>query len=106
MPPVDKFCTSELGRFRAMPCSQVLPLVCSFVKEDRDFTPLKSGHTQRWHLNVDGRDFELLTTGPKFFDTHSKVGGGGGIDLVMHLCGLKFKPALKKLHEVCDAAGL
>jgi hypothetical protein len=34
------------------------------------------------------------------------VGGGGGIDLVMHLCGLKFKPALKKLHEVCDAAGL
>ena len=106
MPPVDKFCTSELGRFRAMPCSQVLPLVCSFVKEDRDFTPLKNGHTQRWHLNVDGRDFELLTTGPKFFDTRSKLGGGGGIDLVMHLCGLKFKPAMKKLHEVCGAAGL
>lgn len=106
MPPVNKFGTSELERFRAMPCSQVLPRVCSFVKEDRDFTPLKSGHTQRWHLSVDGRDFELLTTGPKFFDTHAKVGGGGGIDLVMHLCRLKFKPAMKKLQEVSGAVGL
>jgi hypothetical protein len=64
---------------------------------DPDFTPIKNGHTQRWHLNVEGRDFELLTTGPKFFDTHSKTGGGGAIDLAMHLTGLPFKQAVKLL---------
>lgn len=63
---------------------------------DPDFTPIKNGHTQRWHLNVQGRDFELLTTGPKFFDTHSKT-GGGAIDLAMHLTGLSFKQAVKVL---------
>jgi len=105
MAPVDKFGSGELARLRELSCSQVLPLVCSFVKADRDFTPIKDGHTQRWHINVDGRDYELLTTGPKFFDTHAKTGGGGGIDLVMHLTGLSFKQAVKRLQQVMCAAG-
>lgn len=90
----------ELQRLRQLECCQVLPLICDYVKEDRDFSPVKNGHSQRWHLNVAGRDFELLTTGPKFFDTHSNLGGGGGIDLVMHLFRLNFKQAVKKLKEV------
>ena len=97
MAPVDKFGKGELERLRLLSCSEVLPLLCTFVKMDPDFTPVKNGHTQRWHLNVDGRDFELLTTGPKFFDTHAKTGGGGAIDLTMHLTGLPFKQAVKVL---------
>lgn len=97
MAPVDKFGDGDLARLRELSCAQVLPLICTFAKADRDFTPIKDGHTQRWHLNVEGRDFELLTTGPKFFDTHSKTGGGGAIDLAMHLTGLSFKQAVKML---------
>jgi hypothetical protein len=95
MAPVDKFGNIDLERLRGLSCSDVLPRICTFVKPDPDFTPIKNGHTQRWHLNVEGRDFELLTTGPKFFDTHSKTGGGGAIDLAMHLTGLPFKQAVK-----------
>ena len=97
MTPVDKFGNGDLERLRGLACSDVLPRICIFVKMDPDFTPIKNGHTQRWHLNVEGRDFELLTTGPKFFDTHSKTGGGGAIDLAMHLTGLPFKQAVKLL---------
>jgi hypothetical protein len=97
MAPVDKFGKGELERLRVLSCSEVLPLLCTFVKMDPDFTPIKNGHTERWHLNVQGRDFELLTTGPKFFDTHTKTGGGGAIDLAMHLTGLTFKQAVKLL---------
>lgn len=97
MAPVDKFGKVELERLRVLSCSEVLPLLCTFVKKDSDFTPIKNGHTERWHLNVQGRDFELLTTGAKFFDMHSKTGGGGAIDLAMHLTGLPFKQAVKML---------
>lgn len=97
MAPVDKFGKDDLQRLRVLSCSEVLPLLCTFVKVDQDFTPIKNGHTQRWHLNVAGRDFELLTTGPKFFDTHAKTGGGGAIDLTMHLTGLPFKQAVKMI---------
>lgn len=100
MAPVDKFGNGDLARLRELSCSQVLPLVCTFVKMDPDFTPIKNRYTQRWHLNVEGRDFELLTTGPKFFDTNAKSGGGGAIDLVMHLTGLTFKQSVKRLQEV------
>lgn len=96
MAPVDKFGKGELERLRVLSCSEVPPLLCTFVKMDLDFTPIKNGHTQRWHLNVEGREYELLTTGPKFFDTHAKT-GGCAIDLAMHLTGLPFKQAHKML---------
>jgi len=48
---------------------------------------------------VDGRDFELLTTGLKWFDTRANVGGGGSIDLAMHLLQLDFKQAVRKLRR-------
>jgi hypothetical protein len=35
----------------------------------------------------EGAAWELLVTGPKWFDTRAGKGGGGGIDLVMHLLG-------------------
>lgn len=97
MAPVDKFDGDDLEWLRGLPCSEVLPRICTFAKTDPNFTPVKNGHTQRWHVNVKGRDFELLTTGPKYFDTRSKTGGGGAIDLAMHLTGLQFKQVVKML---------
>ena len=97
---MDKFSDADLQRLRCIPCAQLFSLLCDHAKEDRDFTPLKNGHTERWHIHSGGHDFEILVTGPKFFDTRAGKGGGGAVDLTMHLLGLPFKRAIRKLHEL------
>ena len=44
-----------------------------------------------------GSDWELLLSGPKWFDTRASKGGGGAVDLVMHLWGVPFKKAAEML---------
>lgn len=95
---MDKSNAVDLEMLRAIPCSQLLLLVCDHVKKDPDFIPTKNGYTERWHAHAAGHDYEILTTGAKFFDTRAGKGGGGAIDLTMHLFGLPFKKALRKLH--------
>ena len=40
---------------------------------------------------------EILTTGPKWYDTRARKGGGGAIDLAMHVLGVSFVDAVKQL---------
>jgi len=49
------------------------------------------------HVSVSGGVVELLATGSKWYDTRVEKGGGGAIDLAMHLLGLDFVSAVKKL---------
>ena len=77
--------SEELEGYRSLACEVVLPKITDYIKADPSFTPIRDSHTHRWHLTAGGRDFELLSTGPKFYDTRAKRGGGGAIDLVMHL---------------------
>ena len=66
---------------RAIPLKTVLPL-CG-AQPDR--------HDQRkWHTSAGA----LSVTGAKFMNWHGSVGGGGAIDLVMHLNHLDFKAAV------------
>jgi hypothetical protein len=97
---VDKFSDAELQRLRCIPCEQLFPLFCDHFKEDRNFSPLKNSHTERWHVHAGEHDFEILITGPKFFDTRVGKGGCGGVDLTMHLFGLTFKRAIQMLHQL------
>lgn len=90
----------ELLRYRQLDCGMVLPLLSDHLKGDRDFTALKNRHTHRWHLTANGQDFELLTTGPKWFDTRANRGGGGAIDLCMHLSSFTFKQAVTRLRDL------
>lgn len=90
----------ELQRYRAMDCAVALSLLTDYCKADADFVPVKESHTYRWHLVAAGRHFELLTTGQKWFDTRAHRGGGGAVDLTMHLFGLDFKQAVYKLREI------
>lgn len=64
------------------------------------FEPIKNHATARWHVTTQGREFELLSLWPKFFDTRQKRGGGVAIDLAMHLLRLDFKKAVAKLREI------
>lgn len=94
---VDNF---ELERWRATPTLVVLQALADHAKQDLTFVPISSVATTRWHASISGRDFELLLTGPKFFDTRSNTGGGGAVDFVMHLCSLDFKSAVGRLRSV------
>jgi hypothetical protein len=78
----------------------VLDRLGCYWKADPTFAPIESKHTKRLHLNVEGVDFELLITGPKFFDPRAKRGGGGAVDLVMHLYGGDFRGAVRRLRAV------
>ena len=76
-----------------MDAAIVLGVLADFAKKDPTYQERADRGTTRWHASVDGADIELLCTGPKFYDTRSRRGGGGAIDMAMHLLGLDFKQA-------------
>lgn len=82
-----------------MAAGVALGALAAHAKRDPTFVPTKDKHTERWHARAEGRDFELLTAGPKFFDTRAKSGGGGAIDLAMHLYRMDFKAATDLLRR-------
>ena len=84
---------------RELPCEQVLARFAIGLKADPTFAPLKDTRSRRWHAHTMHGDFELLTTGPKWYDTRARKGGGGAIDLAMHVLGLSFVDAVKRLTE-------
>lgn len=96
MPRVD---AEELKRWRDLDASLTLSSLAFHAKADPTFVPIKAERTSRWHANAAGRDFELLLTGPKFFDTRAEKGGGGAVDMAMHLFRLDFKTATELLRK-------
>ncbi|CAM8620505.1 hypothetical protein MCEMSHM24_02491 [Comamonadaceae bacterium] len=94
MRPVDNL---DLVRWREMDSIHVLRLLADHIKEDPSFHPRSSPLTTRWHAHVAGHDWEFLCAGPKFLDVRMDRGGGGAVDLAMHIYGLKFKAAAKLL---------
>jgi integrase len=85
---------SELVRWRSLNAQDVLSVLADYAKQDCDFKPRTSHRSTRWHATANGFEFEILCTGPKFLDTRGGKGGGGAVDLAMHLLGLDFKQAI------------
>jgi len=76
-------------------------LLAIHCKADPTYVPLKDPRTHRWHVLTVCGEFEILTTGPaKWFDTRAKKGGGGAIDLTMHLLQVPFVEAVNRLLEL------
>lgn len=94
--PVDN---SALEHWRGLDCLVVLSAVADHAKEDSAFVPRECLQSTRWHVSVAGFDYELLCTGPRFFDTRARHGGGGAIDLVMHLFQVDFRHAVALLRD-------
>lgn len=88
---------AALARWQSLPAIEVLLSFANFAKEDHTYKPVNGRLTTRWHATVAQSEFELLITGPKFWDTRAKAGGGGAIDLVMHLTGRDFRAAVREL---------
>ncbi len=93
---VDK---SVLTRWRDLDAAVVLRALADRLKPDPTYVPIKSPQSRRWHANVRGRDFELLLTGTKFWDTRERVGGGGAVDLAMHVADVDFAGAVSLLKQ-------
>lgn len=69
-----------------------------FWRRDLDFFPAKDARTERFYVSdLDGQAWEILITGIRWFDVRAGKGGGGSIDLVMHLLALDFVAAVKLL---------
>ena len=93
---VDK---SRLAEWRAMAAATALARLAEHAKADRDYTPTNWPGSTRWHVSFAGADFELICTGARFYDTRARLGGGGAIDLAMHLTGRSFNDAVKFLRD-------
>lgn len=94
------FDESMLEQVRRMPSAQVLSRLAIYIKPDRTYVPRKTIESRRWHLLTERGDFEILTTGSRWFDTRERCGGGSAIDLAMHLLGVSFVEAVKRLSDV------
>jgi hypothetical protein len=87
----------KLAQLRRLPAEAALRRISLNIKADSDYFPIKDPASRRWHVFTDCGDFEILTTGPKWYDTRARRGGGGAIDLAMHVLGLAFIDAVQRL---------
>ena len=91
---------TKLDHWRTRDAADVLSRLAEHAKSDDTFVARKDPATSRWHSSVGGHDFELLCNGPKFWDCRANTGGGGAVDLVMHLKGIGFKAAITLLEHL------
>ena len=89
-----------LAQWRKLDAVVVLERLGCYTKADPTFRPLHARSTTRFHVSAEGIDFELLLDGPRFFDARARRGGGGAIDLAMHLFDIDFKNAVRRLKRV------
>ena len=86
-----------LAELRRVPAEVTVRRLALDLKADPDYLPIKDSGSRRWRVRTTRGDFEILTTGPKWYDTRARKGGGGAIDLAMHLLGLGFVAAVRHL---------
>lgn len=91
------FDVAMLAALRRMPAAQVLQRVAIRLKSDPTYVPRKNRESRRWHVLTVCADFEILTTGCRWFDTRERRGGASAIDLAMHLLGVSFVEGVKFL---------
>jgi hypothetical protein len=86
-----------LESLRSMPPAETLDRLGLAWKRDPHFRPQKNAATSRLHVAVGAGVVELIVTGARWYDTRAGKGGGGAIDLTMHLLRVSFVDAVKRL---------
>jgi hypothetical protein len=99
------FNVATLKWLREMASQEALALLAIHLKVDPTYLPIKDPDSRRWHACTTHGEFEILTTGAKWYDTRANQGGGGAIDLAMHVLGLSFVNAVKLLTERAGVRG-
>jgi hypothetical protein len=91
------FDVALLDELRSMTPAEALDRLGLHWKQDPDFRPHRDPRTTRLHVAVGGGVVELVVTGARWYDTRARKGGGGAIDLTMHVLGVSFVGAVKRL---------
>ena len=94
-----KFSDEELKRLREVPLLKALDALELHYQHDPDYKPRKSQESIRVIVSVKDLVYTLQITGMRWYDMHSKDGGGGAIDLTMHLMKCDFFQAAKLLQK-------
>lgn len=90
----------ELEKWRNLNAADVFAHITDYAKLDYTYLRVKSDKSARWNVKIhENGEFEILTTSPKWFDMRTQKGGGGAIDLVMHLCNMDFREAIELLRR-------
>ncbi|MGF6880254.1 hypothetical protein [Paraburkholderia sp. MM5477-R1] len=93
------FDATLLAQLRQIRASTALEILAMAAKPDPSYTPLKNPQSRRWQVLTSRGEFEILTTGVRWYDTRAGLGGGGAIDLAMHILGLSFVDAVRQLRR-------
>jgi hypothetical protein len=91
------FRAATLARLREIPSEDVLSRLAVHYKADATFRPIKDPESRRWYVRTDCGEFEIVTTGLKWYDPRARTGGGGAIDLAMHILQVPFVDAVRIL---------
>jgi hypothetical protein len=91
------FPATTLLHLRQTPSEAALRALAIHYKADSSYHSIKGTESRRWHVRTEYGEFEILTTGVKWYDPRAKVGGGGAIDLAMHILQVSFVDAVKIL---------
>lgn len=94
-----KFSDEELKRLREVPLLKALDALELHYQHDPDYKPRKFQESMRVIVSVKDLVYTLQITGMRWYDMHSKAGGGGAIDLTMHLMQCDFFQAAKLLQK-------
>ena len=99
------FSAAALARLRQTPSEEVLSSLAIHCKADPTYQPIKDPGSRRWCVRTGCGEFEILTTGVKWYDPRARTGGGGAIDLAMHILQVPFVDAVRILTTRIDAHG-
>ena len=91
------FRATTLVQLRETQSDAALALLAVHCKADPTYRPIKDPASRRWHVRTPCGEFEILTTGVKWYDPRARTGGGGAIDLAMHILQVSFADAVKIL---------
>jgi len=100
--PADPKLIDLLRRISVPDVATALGLYCKRDISYRSQIHLKS---ECYHIGVGSAVFQIVVTGQKWFSCSYGVGGGGAIDLTMHLFGESFQAALLRLEKAHLAFG-
>lgn len=93
-----RFPPEQLEHVRKIELLKVLELLSTYYTQDRTFVPKENPDSRLFAVEIQGNHFrQLLITGEKWFDLNAEKGGGGAIDLTMHLLKVDFVNAVKIL---------
>jgi hypothetical protein len=88
---------AQIARLRAIDLEDVFDILGLYAKLDATYNPIRNRHSRRYHVSVNHTVYELLITEDKWYNCHTRTGGGGAIDLTMHLYREKFIQAVRRL---------